>query len=111
MNEPVFEDSMFTDDQSYQISFRTWVCIQNATTGFNREPWLILPNYDTLRINLFWTNSQAVATDFLCETWLFSEKEKMKKSFIFSDYEVALVTAYWKVGSKGDETIKFACRW
>ena len=35
----------------------------------------------------------------------------MKKSFIFSDYEVALVTAYWKVGSKGDETVKFACRW
>ena len=33
MNEPVFENSMFTDDKSCEISIRAWVCIQDATTG------------------------------------------------------------------------------
>ena len=31
MNEPVFENSMFTDDKSYEISIRAWVCIPDAT--------------------------------------------------------------------------------
>ena len=37
-NEPVFENSMFTDDKSYEISIRAWVCIQNVTTGYKRAP-------------------------------------------------------------------------
>ena len=43
MNEPVFENSMFTDDKSYEISIRAWVRIQNATTGHEQAPKLILP--------------------------------------------------------------------
>ena len=62
MNKLVFENSMFTDDKSYVISICMWVCIQNATTDCKQVPWLILLNYDTLRKNLFLTNSQAVAT-------------------------------------------------
>ena len=38
MSEPVFENSMFTDDKSYEMSIRTWVCIQNATTCYKRAP-------------------------------------------------------------------------
>ena len=38
MNEPVFENSVFTDDKSYEISIRAWVCIQNVTTGYKRAP-------------------------------------------------------------------------
>ena len=38
MNELVFENSMFTDDESYEISIRMWVRIQNATTGHKRAP-------------------------------------------------------------------------
>ena len=38
MNEPVFENSMFTDDKSYEISIRAWVCIQNGTTCYKRAP-------------------------------------------------------------------------
>ena len=38
MNEPVFENSMFTDDKSYEISIRMWVRIQNATTGRKQAP-------------------------------------------------------------------------
>ena len=52
MNKPVFEKSMFTDDESYEISIRAWVCVQNGTTGYKRAPQLILPNYNTLRISL-----------------------------------------------------------
>ena len=50
MDAPVFENSMFTDDKSYEISIRAWVCIEKATTGYKRA---ILPSYNTLRINLF----------------------------------------------------------
>ena len=28
MNEPVFENSMFTDDKSYQVSIRAWVAFR-----------------------------------------------------------------------------------
>ena len=52
MNKPVFENSMFTYDESYEISIRAWVCVQNGTTGYKRMPQLILPNYNTLRISL-----------------------------------------------------------
>ena len=38
MNQPVFENSMFTDDKSYEINIRVWVCIQNATTCYKRAP-------------------------------------------------------------------------
>ena len=38
MNEPVFENSMFTDDKSSEMSIRTWVCIQNATTSYKWTP-------------------------------------------------------------------------
>ena len=38
MNEPVFENSMFTNDKSSEISMRAWVGIQNATTGYKRAP-------------------------------------------------------------------------
>ena len=38
MNEPVFKNSMFSDDKSYEISIHSWVCIQNATTGYKRGP-------------------------------------------------------------------------
>ena len=38
VNEPIFENSMFTDDKSYEISIRAWVCIQNATTGCELAP-------------------------------------------------------------------------
>ena len=34
MNEPVFENSMFTNDKSSEISIRAWVGIQNATTAW-----------------------------------------------------------------------------
>ena len=40
MNKPVFENSMFTDDKSYEISIRMWVCIQNMTTGYKQAPLL-----------------------------------------------------------------------
>ena len=36
MNEPVFENSMFTDEKSYEMSIRAGVSIQNATTGYKR---------------------------------------------------------------------------
>ena len=52
MNKPAFENSMFTDDESYEINIRAWVCVQNGTTGYKRAPQLILPNYITLRISL-----------------------------------------------------------
>ena len=101
MNEPVFENSMFTDDKSYEISIRAWVCIQNATTGYKRAPQLILQNYNTLRRDLFWTNSQAVATDVSIyevsnsyfDEWIPLENDK---TFIYTDYEVALVIAFWE---------------
>ena len=38
MKEPFFEKSMFTDDKSYEISIRAWVCIPDATTGYKRAP-------------------------------------------------------------------------
>ena len=38
MNEPVFENSMFTDDKSYEISIYTWVFIQNIKTGYKQLP-------------------------------------------------------------------------
>ena len=38
MNKPVFKNSMFTDDKSYEISIRMWVCIQNMTTGYKQAP-------------------------------------------------------------------------
>ena len=38
MNEPGYENSMFTDDKNYGISIRAWVCIQNATTGYKLAP-------------------------------------------------------------------------
>ena len=53
MNKPVFENSMFTDDESYEISIRAWVCVQNGTTGYKRAPQLILPNYNTIILNKF----------------------------------------------------------
>ena len=101
MNEPVFENSMFTDDKSYE---------RNSCVGLHsgRDNWLqtdalaqILPNYNTLRISLFWTNSQAVATDVSIyevgnsyfDKWIPLENGK---SFICSDYEVALVLADWE---------------
>ena len=36
MNEPVFENSMFTDDESYEMSIRARVSNQNATTGYKQ---------------------------------------------------------------------------
>ena len=53
MSEPVFENSMFTEDKSYEMSIRAWVCIQKATTGHKQAPWLILPHYNTLRLNFY----------------------------------------------------------
>ena len=38
MNEPVFENSMFTDDKSYEISICPWVCIPDMTTGYKGVP-------------------------------------------------------------------------
>ena len=38
MNEPGFENSMLTDDKSYEINIHAWVCIQNTTTGYKRAP-------------------------------------------------------------------------
>ena len=38
MNEPVFENSMFTDDKSYEISICAWVFIQNMKTGYKQAP-------------------------------------------------------------------------
>ena len=38
MNKPVFKNSMFTDDKSYEIIIRMWVCIQNMTTGYKQAP-------------------------------------------------------------------------
>ena len=38
MNEPVFKNSMFPDDKSYEISICVGVCIQNATNGYKRVP-------------------------------------------------------------------------
>ena len=38
MNEPVFENSMFIDDKSYEISIFVWVCIPDATTGYKGVP-------------------------------------------------------------------------
>ena len=38
MNEPVFENSMFTGDKIYEMSIRAWVYIQNATTCNKRTP-------------------------------------------------------------------------
>ena len=38
MNKPVFENSMFTNDKSYEIIIRMWVCIQNMTTGYKQAP-------------------------------------------------------------------------
>ena len=74
-----------------------WVCIQSATTGYKRAPKLILPNYDTLRINLFWMDSQAVVTDvffFNRVTNSYLDKRiplENDKSIIYSDYEVVVV--------------------
>ena len=42
MKEPVFENSMFTDDKSYEISICAWVCIPDTTTGYKGVPSLIL---------------------------------------------------------------------
>ena len=41
MNEPGFENSMFTDEKSYEINIHAWVCIQNTITGYKRVPQLI----------------------------------------------------------------------
>ena len=38
MNEPVFENSMYTDDKSYEISIRAWTCIPDAITSNKRAP-------------------------------------------------------------------------
>ena len=38
MNKPVFENSMFTNDKSYEIIIRMGVCIQNMTTGYKQAP-------------------------------------------------------------------------
>ena len=38
MNEPVFEESMFTNVKSYEMSIRAWVRIQNANTCYKRAP-------------------------------------------------------------------------
>ena len=38
MNKPVFKNSMFTDDKSYEIIICMWVCIQNKTTGYKQAP-------------------------------------------------------------------------
>ena len=117
MNEPGFENSMFTDEKSYEINIHAWVCIQNTITGYKRVPQLILPNYNTLRINLFWTNSQAVETDVSInevrnsyfDEWIPLENDK---SFIYTDYEVALVVAFWEGWFEWQfATNKFACHW
>ena len=54
MNEPVFKNSMFSDDKSYKISIHSWVCIQNATTGYKRGPYLILVNYNQNTFSIAW---------------------------------------------------------
>ena len=56
---------------------------------------------------LFWTNSQAVATDVSIyevgngyfDEWIPLENDKI---FIYTDYEVALVIAFWEGRSNGD---------
>ena len=93
MNEPVFENSMFTTDKDLHSEHDN--LLQTGALIL-----LILQNYNTLRIDLFWTNSQAVATDVSIyevrssyfDKWIPLENDK---SFnIYSDYEVTLVIAF-----------------
>ena len=35
MNEPVFENSMFTNDKHYEISIHVWVCIPDPCFSVN----------------------------------------------------------------------------
>ena len=64
MNGNVSVNTMFINTKSYEMNIRVWFRIQNATIDNKRAPLLILPKYDTSRINLLSTHSQAVATIF-----------------------------------------------